>query len=633
MIEEELKLLSPYPSLRPGQLKIAKVVYLSIAQGTCTILEAPCGLGKTMASLMGIALSLRRNLAKRVLWLTRTNDESDKVIEEAKRLKNDEDVLRGISIRGKSSSCPYLREVNEELSHLACRIVRNENLCPYLDQEKIDSCVNSLSQELSLLTSIEIMQIAAKNRCCPIAVMKRLMKYCNMIALTYPFIFNYNVYRAYFRLLRLQDAVAIIDEAHNVFDAMIEYESKVIREITLCKAVDELSTRKIKLARPLEDLSSMLKSMIVKGPSQGVEIARDHIQSVIIKYFKDPLEYLNELKGIAVDIVRMRAVKGLTLRCPTYSAYAFLREALRDDNRVIWAYLDVNGEISLEVKPLTCDFAQIARLFRSVVLMSGTLSPIKGFAKILNLDLKSVKAMRYVKPKYGYVVFIVDPSISTSLKDRSEELYKVIVYKLKIIRSIVDGGLGIFLPSYTVLRALKSVGLKELMSGLVLIDDGRGASGMELFKRFKDYVEGKVKTSLVSVMGGRLTEGIDISSRLMPIAVIVGLPMPEPTPYNLRKVEKLRGLGFKNAHEIVFVEPAMRRVAQTVGRLIRNPFDEAVVILMDKRYTKNLIRKYMPRWLSYELRVADNPSHLLQEALSSLKLKVRYKQREYENAS
>ncbi|MEM2535226.1 MAG: helicase C-terminal domain-containing protein, partial [Candidatus Nezhaarchaeales archaeon] len=370
-----------------------------------------------------------------------------------------------------------------------------------------------------------------------------------------------------------------------------------------------------------------------KGPSQGIEVTKDNIQNAITEYFKNPLEYLNELRRIAIDIVRMRAVKGLNLRCPTYSTYAFLREVLCSDDRIIWAYLDFDGEMHLEVKPLTCDFAQIVRLFRGVILMSGTLSPIKEFVKILNLDLKSLKAMRYVKPKYGRVAFIVDPSISTSLKDRSEELYKTIVYKLKIIRSIVDRGLGIFLPSYTILQALKNAGLKELIPGPVLVDDGRGTSSREVFERFKDYVEKGMRASLVSVVGGRLTEGIDISSYLMPVAVIVGLPMPEPTPYNLKKIEKLRSLGFENAHEVVFVEPAMRRVAQTVGRLIRSPSDEAVAILMDRRYTKNLIKRYMPRWLSYELRIANSPSHLLQEALSSLKMKEGYEQCKYKNSS
>jgi len=164
--------------------------------------------------------------------------------------------------------------------------------------------------------------------------------------------------------------------------------------------------------------------------------------------------------------------------------------------------------------------------------------------------------------------------------------------------------------------------LKELMQGLTFIDEGKSSPSIEVFERFKNYVEEGADATLVSVVGGRLAEGIDISSRLMSVAAIVGLPMPEPTSYNLKKVERLQSLGFKRPHNAVFIEPAMRRVAQAVGRLIRSPLDRAVVVLMDRRYSEPLIKKYMPKWLGYELRVSDNPLCLLQEALSSLKYEV-----------
>ena len=628
MLEGELRALSPYPSLRPGQLKIAKTVYMTVAQGLCTVIEAPCGLGKTIASLMGIALSLQRNLTRRVLWLTRTNDESDKVIEEAKHLKDREGLLRGLSLRGKASSCPLLRGVNEELYHLACRALRDESLCPYLDQEKVDSCANRLSCEQDLVTSIEVIQAAIKERCCPVAVMRRLMKSSNVLALTYPYVFNRYVYGAYFRSLQVRETAAIIDEAHNVIESAVEYESKVLTLRTLYNSIDELSIRRAELTSPLEDLVYLFKKFANNDLSQGVEISREEILKIISKHFKDPSEYLWRLREVASEVIRTRALKGLTIRCPTYSTYAFLERALNvDRDHVTWLYLLAEGELCVEVRPLTYDFKQFASKFHSVVLMSGTLSPVGAFVKVLNLEVEDPKVVKYVRPKYGHVTFVVDQSVSTSLRNRSEHLYKVITYKLKAIRDSLERGLGVFVPSYDILRALKAAGLKELMQGLTLVDEGKGSSSVEIFERFKNYVEANVDATLVSVIGGRLAEGIDISSRLMPVAVVVGLPMPEPTPYNLKKVEKLRSLGFKRPHKVVFVEPAMRRVVQAVGRLIRSPLDRAVVILMDKRYSETLVKKYMPKWLGYELYTSDNPLCLLQEALPSLKAKVYEEER------
>jgi len=623
MLESELRALSPYPSLRPGQLRIAKTVYMTVAQGLCTVIEAPCGLGKTIASLMGIALSLRRNLIRRVLWLTRTNDESDKVIEEARRLKDCGGPLRGLSLRGKSSSCPLLRGVNEELSHLACRALRDESLCPYLDQEKVDHCADRLSREHDLVTSIEVIQAAIKERCCPVAVMKRLMRSSNILALTYPYLFNRYVYEAYFKFLQVHDTATIIDEAHNVMESAIEYESKALKVNTLYSSIDELSSREAKLAGPLEDLVGTFRGFTNNDLSRGVDVSREEILKIISRHFKDPLEYLERLRKVALEVIKTRALRGLTIRCPTYSTYTFLEKALSAGNdHVIWLHLDAEGELCVEARPLTYDFRQVAGKFHGVILMSGTLSPISSFIKFLNLKAENSKVIKYVSPKYGHVVFMVDRSISTSLKNRSEHLYKAIAYKLKAIRESTRGGLGVFVPSYGILRALEAVGLKELMHGLTFIDKGKGLPSIEVFERFKNYVEEGVDATLVSVIGGRLAEGIDISSRLMSVAVIVGLPMPEPTPYNLKRVEKLRSLGLERPHKTVFIEPAMRKVVQAVGRLIRSPLDRAIVILMDRRYSRSLIKKYMPKWLGYKLCVSDDLPCLLQEVLSSPRSEV-----------
>ncbi len=632
MLESELRALSPYPSLRPGQLRIAKTVYITVAQGLCTVIEAPCGLGKTIASLMGIALSLRRGLIRRALWLTRTNDESDKVIEEAKRLKDRGNPFRGLSLRGKSSSCPLLRGVNEELSHWACRALRDELLCPYLDQERVEVCADRLSRDHELVASVEVVQAAIKDKCCPAAVMKMLMRSSNILALTYPYVFNRYVYGAYFKSLQLHDTLAIIDEAHNIVESAIEYESKTLKVSTLYNSIDELSSREAELAIPLEDLASALKRLTNIDLSQGIDISQEEILKAISRRFKDPLEYLKRLREVALEVIKTRALRGLTIRCPTYSTYTFLERALSADrDHVIWLYLDVEGELCVEVRPLTYDFKSVASRFHGVVLMSGTLSPTRTFIKILNLGAENSKVIKYVRPKYGHVIFIVDRSISTSHKNRSDHLYKAIAYKLRAVRSSVEGGLGVFVPSYSILRALEATGLKELMQGLTFVDEGKGSPSIEVFERFKSYVEEGEDATLVSVIGGRLAEGIDISSRLMPVAVIVGLPVPEPTPYNLKKVEKLRSSGFERPYRAVFIEPAMRRVVQAVGRLIRSPLDRAVVVLMDRRYSESLISKYMPKWLGYELYTSDNPLCLLQEALSSLKAEVYGKERSNEN--
>ena len=632
-IIQEIQALSPYPSLRPGQLRIAKEVYQAIVNGHDLVIEAPCGLGKTLACLMGIAPPIKSGLVQKVLWLTRTNNESDKIINEAKKLKIG-GPLRGLSIRGRSHSCLYIKGTSEDILHLACKTLRNENLCPYLNQERIDEAIESIEQNYELISSVEIVELCHKLKACPFIVMKKLALRRNLIALTYPYFFNRNVRKAYVKSLfsQAKNVVVIIDEAHNLLEALPEYNTRRVKLSTILNAVDELYIRdQIRLARPLEDIAFSLEEMVKNcNMACGVEIPLNLIERPIAGHGGEVTSYLSELKRVAREIIFTRAIKGLSVRCYTLSIYLFLKELFNSsqDMRMLWAYNEIDSNsITIELRPLYCNITPLLQGFRNTIFMSGTLSPISRYLKLIGLrdrsEEKRLKVVKYLKPQYGRVFLIIDKSVSTSLKSRSQTLFKKLLYKLKILRNAIKGGLGIFAASYNILQGLLTVGLKDALSGSVLVDDGRSShtATLALLELFKDYVQRGFNATLVSVVGGRFSEGVDIPSSIMPIAVIVGLPLPEPTPYTIKKLEILKSMGFKDPHNITFIEPAMRKVIQTIGRLIRSPNDQATVILMDERYNAHAINRYMPKWLKYKAFVNDNPLMLL-HSLPPLKPKV-----------
>lgn len=634
MLDSDLKALSPYPSLRPGQLKIAKTVYQAIFHGFYVFVEAPCGLGKTLASLLGIFYLLNRNPLQRILWLTRTNNESDKVIEEAKNLKSQEKTIKGLSLRGKSQCCLYLQGVDENLIRIACKVLRGEVLCPYLNQEWIDSCVEQLDQDFDFVTAKEVVDVCKKHKACPHIVMKKLAHSRQLLVFTYPYMFNKNIRRAYLQKLLPRSSSpisAIIDEAHNILDLVADYNSSSLRISTLYNSIDELYLRgETRLAKSLEYFATKLESLAMKSDlSHGVEIPRNFVNQVMAECNEELPGYLNKLKDVALNIIAMRATQGLTIRCYTHSVYVILKSIVTSsDNEIVWLHLGEEDETPiLEVKPLTHDITAIIKPLHSVVFMSGTLSPITAYITMLNLNFnRKVKVMKYVRPKHGYALLIIDTSLSTSLKERSDSLFKKIAYKLKLIRERINGGLGVFISSYSILKSLEKVGLKDLLPGLTIVSNREGSlHDMEPLLRFKDYVAKGLNSTLITVVGGRLSEGVDIPSSIMPLAVIVGMPVPEPNLYSLKRVEKLKSSGAKAPHDVVFLEPAIRKVAQTIGRLIRSPHSKAYVILMDRRYQRDILIKYMPKWLKFTIYTTDNSLSLLCELLS-LEDKIHTKQ-------
>ena len=97
--------------------------------------------------------------------------------------------------------------------------------------------------------------------------------------------------------------------------------------------------------------------------------------------------------------------------------------------------------------------------------------------------------------------------------------------------------------------------------------------------------------TLLSVMGGKLSEGLDFPDEELEVVVVVGLPYPKPTARQaalVRFYDRRFGRGFEYAAHA----PMMRKVLQSVGRLIRTPTDRGVAVLLDKRAA--VLRDHLP---------------------------------------
>jgi len=98
------------------------------------------------------------------------------------------------------------------------------------------------------------------------------------------------------------------------------------------------------------------------------------------------------------------------------------------------------------------------------------------------------------------------------------------------------------------------------------------------------------KGIFLSVIGGRISEGIDFPSKELEIVIIVGIPYPPPSEkQNALKnfYDKKFGEGWKYAYESY----AIRKIKQSIGRLIRREDDKGMAIILDERARR--FRKYI----------------------------------------
>ena len=106
---------------------------------------------------------------------------------------------------------------------------------------------------------------------------------------------------------------------------------------------------------------------------------------------------------------------------------------------------------------------------------------------------------------------------------------------------------------------------------------------MDLVSDFKEQGNNEDGgATLFSVMGGRISEGMDFPAEQLEIAVIVGIPYPKPTARQ-RGLQHYYDLKFHKGWEYTVEAPTARKLLQSIGRLIRDENDRGVAVILDSR--------------------------------------------------
>ena len=139
---------------------------------------------------------------------------------------------------------------------------------------------------------------------------------------------------------------------------------------------------------------------------------------------------------------------------------------------------------------------------------------------------------------------------------------------------------------------------------------------VDLLRQYSNIVDQKKGALLLSVMGGKLSEGINFSDSLGRGVIVVGLPFPNmrstvwkaKLEYVERKVyeqcleaEESRKTKSVAAGREFYENCCMRTVNQCIGRAIRHQNDYAAIVMIDRRYNTPRIQSKLPSWIRQSL--------------------------------
>lgn len=90
--------------------------------------------------------------------------------------------------------------------------------------------------------------------------------------------------------------------------------------------------------------------------------------------------------------------------------------------------------------------------------------------------------------------------------------------------------------------------------------------------------------ALFLILGSSYAEGVDKLGGRIDIAMVVGPALPEVNPIQDAKMAAHSSIERDLAFGEVYIVPAMRRIHQALGRIVRAPGHHAKVLLHGKRY-------------------------------------------------
>lgn len=235
----------------------------------------------------------------------------------------------------------------------------------------------------------------------------------------------------------------------------------------------------------------------------------------------------------------------------------------------------------------------------------------------------------HIIPKDHLIVWpVANASDGTTLdftydKRKSPTMMDALGQSILSLCALIPDGVVVFFPSY---RYMDEVTVrwkrgKDAANGTLwdqlrhlkpIFQDKKDISGVEdVLEEYSTSIKHGKGGLLLSVIGGKMSEGINFSDQLGRGIVVVGLPFPNiqsaPWKTKIEYIEKAtisrggtREDGKATARDF-YENACMRAVNQSIGRAIRHQNDFASIILLDRRYRTPRVESKLPGWIKQGL--------------------------------
>ncbi|XP_063810095.1 Fanconi anemia group J protein isoform X3 [Pseudophryne corroboree] len=514
----------------------------------------------------------------------------------------------------------------------------------------------------------ELVGLGKRLRACAYYAARELMKEADIVFCPYNYLLDSQIRES--MDICLKDQVVILDEAHNIEDCARESASYSVTEAQLIFARDEMDhmvNHRIRPSdhEPLRGVCCSLTNWIKECTGQLVE--REYESSCKVWNGKEILSIFHDMgitnatfpllqSNLAAVVEKEEKTTMLNgqeaiVKVPTVSPqtqmvmkglflvldYLFRQNSrFAEDYRValqqayMWTNrqddVDENGFFarpknrrSVRQKTLVYTlnfwclnpavaFSELSGDVRTIVLTSGTLSPMESFSSELGVKFSIQLEANHVIHKSQVWVGTVGEGpkgrklYATFQHTETFDFQDEIGALLLSVCQTVSHGVLCFLPSYKMLEKLKDrwshTGLWENLERIkTVIKEPQGGDKTDFDKLLQMYYDAirykreKDGALLIAVCRGKVSEGLDFSDDNARAVITVGIPFPNVKDLQVELKRKYNDQHSKSRGLLPgsqwYEIQAYRALNQALGRCIRHKNDWGALILVDDRFRMN----------------------------------------------
>lgn len=591
----------PFPERREGQARIEEAVRDALERGVPVLVQAPTGLGKTVAVLTA-ALQVALATDRQVFWATSRTTQQPVVEATLERLAAAGVDVRAVTLNAREKVCLNLVDGRVRV---ACRPEACAHAERYFDKVRDAGLLDRLAP--ARLGRVALEEVGRANVVCPYQLARDLAPGADVVVGDVNYAFDPSS-----RLRELFDEnpsgwIVVADEVHQLVDRARAWRSPRVDARLADRAtrfLDGLGTD----FQPFAFLARRVEDAVVEAREQIVGPGRDGraVAELSSSIWHDLADQVEEL---ALDYALLKSEARLDPSADDpwlELARAVLRFQTVLEGSDVETVAIVDGRPGFESVGLTCLdpsgwLGPRIRALGGFVGASATASPPGFYRDLLGLGdrLARVDVGSGFPPERRLV--LIAPRVSTAWEDRVAHAPATAAL-LSACVAAVPGNVAVYFPSFAMLDDLSA---RLDLPGRELLVQPRGLAEADRASWLGRLSDAPRPVVLAAVLGGIFAEGVDLPAGALSAVFVCGPGFP---PVGLERdllqafYEDRYGAGFLYASLV----PGLTRVVQAAGRLIRRPEDRGAVMLVDRRFRWRDVGALLPD--AWDVEVPNDPA-------------------------